>query len=566
MPTVPSEYIWRSRPETYFKECLQIQDKVSRAVIPFVLSRGQKLVQGSIDRQRRQGRPIRILLLKYRQGGYSTSSEANIFHTCRFYRGNYMVVSMDADSAEHIFSITDRFYHYLPASEKAAIPTVASNRKELKFAEPHGGRIIVETAGKKAAGHSFTLAGLHLSEVSRWPDDTEDARAGLLNSIPESPNTVIIVESVANGMSGWFYKEWHKPDSMYEKIFCPWFWQDDYKMTLPIPEAQYGAQLSDEERKIRTMYDLSLEQMEWRRFVIHNKHDDDIEKFKEQYPSTAAEAFRASGNQFFSHAALDSVIPVDPLVGEVKEWEDEAGVKNVTFLLNSRGKYRVWKKPTKNHEYVLAADVAEGIEIEGAPNDDRHDYSSADVLDRDTGEQVCQLHGRITPDEFGRMVALLGKYYNHAYVGVESNAGYGLHVLDEMKDAGYPEHLLYKQQTLDESTKRPTTKLGWRTTKANRKTLMSQLDMSLRRNEVIVNSEDTHTELKAFVTKPDGRIEHGAGHKDDRVFSLAIAYEMLGAAPPRKHKTGGTSTAASVSSSYTPRRLTSAGPMSIYAH
>jgi len=209
---IPKTLIWEYKPTEYFRDCLKIQDKITRKVVPLELNKGQKVVQEAVDKQRRAGRPIRILILKYRQGGFSTWAEALLFWFCRFFAGMYMTVSLDIDSATHIFGIADRFYHYLPKSEKVFLPTVASNRKELKFDEPHGGGIIVETAGKSAAGHSYTLAGVHLSEVSRWPEDTDDARAGLMNSIPETPNTIIVVESVANGMSGWFCGEWFKPD------------------------------------------------------------------------------------------------------------------------------------------------------------------------------------------------------------------------------------------------------------------------------------------------------------------------------------------------------------------
>lgn len=529
---IPKALWWQHHPVDYFRDALRIADKVTRENCPFVLNRGQQLVQDAINKQRRQRRPVRILILKHRQGGYSTLAQANLFHACRFNRGTYMTVSMDMDSAEHIFSISSRYYYHLPDSEKAVIQTVASNRKELKFAEPHGGRIIVETAGKTAAGHSFTLAGLHLSEVSRWPEDTEDARAGLLNSITNEPNTIIIVESVANGMSGWFYKEWHKTDSMYEKIFVPWFWQDDYKLKLPIEAARYAALLDDDERQLMSRHDLSLEQVEWRRHTLHNNLDDDLDKFKEQYPATAAEAFRASGNSFFSVKAVEAIQPVEPLRGELRETEDITGATEFIFAVNPRGPYRLWQRPQKGRQYVIAADVAEGIEIDGAPSDDRHDYSVADVLDRNTGEQVCQLHGKITPDELGRCLALLGRWYNNAFVGVESNAGYGLHVLDEMQDAEYPPDLLYRQQVIDEKTRRPTTKLGWRTTKANRKSVCSALDAALRSSALVINCFETQDELRSFVRKPDGRVEHSDGHKDDRVFSLAIANHMLEAAPP----------------------------------
>jgi len=537
---IPKTLIWEYKPTEYFRDCLKIQDKITRKVVPLELNKGQKVVQEAVDKQRRAGRPIRILILKYRQGGFSTWAEALLFWFCRFFAGMYMTVSLDIDSATHIFGIADRFYHYLPKSEKVFLPTVASNRKELKFDEPHGGGIIVETAGKSAAGHSYTLAGVHLSEVSRWPEDTDDARAGLMNSIPETPNTIIVVESVANGMSGWFCGEWFKPDSMYEKIFIPWHWQEDYKMGLPTRPDIYEANLTDEERKVVAKYGLTMEQIEWRRYTIHNKHDDNVQKFKEQYPANAEEAFITSGNAFFSPATLEAIVPSGPLRGNLRAVVDSSGVEQLVFSQNPNGLLRLWKKPKSKCEYVIGADVAEGIEIDGAPTSDRHDYSSADVLDRDTGEQVCQLHGKITPDEFGRLLALVGRWYNHAFIGVESNAGYGLHVIDQLQQSEYPQHLIYKQQVMDQASRKMTQKLGWRTTRTNRKTALSNLDTAIRTGELILNSQETKSEVMSFITKPDGRIEHGAGHKDDRVFSLAIANEMLPAAPPRTRRADGT--------------------------
>jgi hypothetical protein len=526
------ERIWERNPEKYFADCLKIRDKVTGKMVPFQMNRAQREIQKAIDEQRRQKKPVRILVLKYRQGGISTHAAANLFHNCRFHPDVYMTVSLDLDSSEHIFGITDKFYFYLPKDEQKKLPTDASNRKEIKFSEPHGGRIVIETAGKSAAGHSYTLRGLHLTEVSRWPEGTDDARAGLLNSIPDTPDSIIIVESVANGMSGWFYDQWHAQDTSYEKIFVPWFWQDEYRAPLPMPREQYLARLTDDEKKLIARYELEPEQIEWRRLTIINKCDKDEEKFKEQYPSNAQEAFRTSGNAFFHVPTLEQIETSPATRGELRIVEDLAGREEIRFVPNPHGALRVWARPKPSSHYVLGSDVAEGIEIDGAPASDTRDNSSTDVLDRTTGEQVCQLHGKLTPDEFGKQNAILGRWYNNAFVGVESNAGYGLHVLETMKSENYHDHLLYRQQVMDESTRRPTTKLGWRTTKANRKTLMSNLDMALRAGEVLVNSSETLDELRSFVVKPDGRIEAGNGRKDDRVFSLAIAREMTVVAPP----------------------------------
>jgi len=509
-----------------------VRDKVSGKMIPFRMNRAQREIQKAIDEQRRQKKPVRILVLKYRQGGISTHSAANLFHNCRFYPDVYMTVSLDLDSSEHIFGITDKFYFYLPKEEQRKLPTDASNRKEIKFSEPHGGRIVIETAGKSAAGHSYTLRGLHLTEVSRWPEGTDDARAGLLNSVPDTPDSIVIVESVANGMSGWFYDQWHAQDTQYAKIFVPWFWQDEYRAPLPFPREQYLARLTDEEKKLVARYELEPEQIEWRRLTIINKCDKDEDKFKEQYPSNAQEAFRSSGNTFFNMAALDEIETSAPARGELRVVKDLAEREEIRFVANPNGILRLWNKPKTSSHYVIGADVAAGIEIDGAPANDKNDYSSVDVIDRATGEQVCQLHARITPDELGRQLALLGRWYNNSFLGVERN-GYGMHVLETLRnDEHYAAHLIYRQQVMDEATRRPTSKVGWNTTKANRKTLMANLDMAVREKEILINSSDTVDEMRSFTVKNDGRIEAGPGRKDDRVFSLAIATGMLAAAPP----------------------------------
>ena len=516
-------FVWAKDPRRYFSDCLKIQPKTGTDNVFLEPNKHQAVIQDTIDDQRRRGVPVRIMVLKPRQTGSSTISCANLFHQVRFIKGLGMVVSMDFDSAEHIFGINQRFYHYLPASEKEVLKLVASNRKELKFAEPHGGRIAVETAGKASGGHSFTIRHLLLSEVSRWPVDCEDTRVGLLNAVPREADTTVIIESVANGMSGWFWQEWNKKDSDYVKIFLPWFAHDEYRKELPIEASLYETTLSPEELRLIGQFNLALEQLEWRRWAIRNNCNDDVEKFKEQYPATAREAFISSGNTFFHIPTLEEIATSNGMRCDLRETERPDGHKEITPLANPRGLLVVWKRPELGHSYAIGSDVAEGIEIEGAPAYDIKDYSSADVIDRHTGEQAAQLHGHLTPDEFGRQLALLACWYNRAFVGVESNGGYGAHTMDSMQQAGHPLGLLYKPDNRD--------KLGFCTTPASKKSILSKLDMALRKGELIVSSEETVNELRSFVQKPDGRLEGGSGNKDDRVMSLAIAYQMMIVAP-----------------------------------
>ena len=495
------------------------------------LNNHQRKIQEVINREKKAGKPIRIVILKPRQTGITTLGSANLFHQTRFHGGTSMVVSKDMDSSEHIFGIIQRFHHYLPKEEREVLKPLASNRKELKFEEPHGGRILIETAGKTTAGHSFTLRNLLLSEVSRWPEGCEDTITGLLAAVPNEPDTMIIIESVANGMQGWFWQKWQEEGSDYVKIFLPWYEHDEYRQRLPIPEDSFQVTFSDEEKILVTNYSLGLEQVEWRRGAVRNICRGSRDKFKEQFPATDREAFLTTGNSFFDNNALDAIKVSEPLRCELRVFETLGSAEETRPVPLTNGRLRLWKKPQPNRNYVIGVDVAEGVETTEAPQDDKHDYSSADVLDRATGEQVAQLHSQMTPDEKGKYLALLGRYYNNAFIGVEANAGYGLYVIDVLRQEDYPEALLYRRQILDEVTRRPTRKLGWITTRANRRSMMAALDMAIRNGEVLINCAETIMELRAFIVKADGRIEAGAGNKDDRVFSLAIAYQMLASAP-----------------------------------
>ena len=351
--TITKTDLWRYRPAEYFKDCLKIEHKATGKITQFEPNTHQQKMQEVIDRQRRTGRPIRIRVLKPRQTGVTTESSANVFHGCRFTGGTSMIVSKDLDSTEHIFGITQRFYYYLPDSEKKVLVTQASNRKELKFAPPHGGRIIVDTAGKSGAGHSFTIRHLLLSEVSRWPEGCEDTIVGLLNAVPYEPDTSIIIESVANGASGWFYDEWRKTGTDYENIFLPWFEHNEYSRELPIDRLKYEASLTQEERQLMSRHELKVEQIEWRRWAIANNCQDNPEKFKEQYPATAHEAFIVSGNSFFNSATVEAIESIEPLQGDLREYEDAARSKQLTFASNQRGSYKIGRASCRERVYVL---------------------------------------------------------------------------------------------------------------------------------------------------------------------------------------------------------------------
>jgi len=99
---------------------------------------------------------------------------------------------------------------------------------------------------------------------------------------------------------------------------------------------------------------------------------------------------------------------------------------------------------------VIGADVGEGLA--------HGDASAACVLDLKTGEQVAELHGRIPPDRFARVLDALGRYYHRALLGVERN-NHGHSTLNTLSHTcQYPNlyhHTRYDQARLQSSV------LGW---------------------------------------------------------------------------------------------------------
>ncbi len=58
------------------------------------------------------------------------------------------------------------------------------------------------------AGRSRTVNALHGSEVAFW-DHTAEMMLGLRQTIPNSPKSMILLESTANGVGNWYYDTWN---------------------------------------------------------------------------------------------------------------------------------------------------------------------------------------------------------------------------------------------------------------------------------------------------------------------------------------------------------------------
>lgn len=171
--------------------------------------------------------------------------------------------------------------------------------------------------------------------------------------------------------------------------------------------------------------------------------------------------------------------------------------------------------PTSSGRYVIGADPAEGLA--------GGDFSSAVVLERETGREVAALHGLWPPDVFASKLAELGKTYNEALIGVERN-NHGHAVILQLRNLDYPN--VYRHRDYD-ATGKAALKAGWPTTSKTKPIMIDDLEKALRLGEVHVASPETLEEMRVYQYEDSGSTNAPEGYHDDRVMSLAIAWQLI---------------------------------------
>jgi phage terminase large subunit len=185
------------------------------------------------------------------------------------------------------------------------------------------------------------------------------------------------------------------------------------------------------------------------------------------------------------------------------------------------GDLEVFQQPEPDREYVIGADVAEGLES--------GDYSAAYVIDVETGEDVAVLHGHMDADVYARQLDALGRYYNTALLGVEIN-NMGHSVVNVLLNYTFYPNLYHHDQYNADSGKNDS-KPGWPTNTVTRPILVDTLIKGVREAVWPVNDANLIMEMQTFVRDSKGKPQaqnkgKSGGAKDDRVMAYGIAHQM----------------------------------------
>ena len=500
----------------YIENCLKIKTK-SGTVVPFRLNDAQRKLYAVAKRQQDAGKPVRLIILKARQLGFSTLTEGLIFHACATRKNvNALIVAHREDATANLFRMSKLFYDELPAPVKPMLR--ASNAQELVFENPSKlrserearpglrSRIRCATAGGRGIGRSDTLQCVHLSEYAFWPDGADgkaSTLAGILQAVPSLPGTMVVIESTANGFED-FKERWDAAvagENDFEPVFFAWFENPDYSMTV-VP----GTEWTPEERDLKAAYQLTDEQLQWRRWCIANNCGGSLDMFRQEYPASPGEAFLHSGTGVFDN---------EQIVLRLERLPEPAGRGEFTdgeWTESETGAITLYELPEDGVPYVLGGDTAG----EGS------DYFTAIVIDNVTGRIAAKLRQKYSEPEYVRQIYALGRFYNDALVAIETNfSTYPVMKLQEMEYSNQ-----YSREREDTYTRQMRKSYGFRTDRQSRPRAIANLVEVFSSHPEWFTDRELLEEMLTFCYNEDHRPEALAGKHDDLVMGAAITYAV----------------------------------------
>jgi len=433
---------------------LPIIDRESGALYNFEFRYNQlKLKERLKEHQNKIGGKIRGVSVKARRVGVSSAIEG--FATCHAAaspNARVKIVACLADTSKELFDVPTNLIKSWPFHIPDPLAT--------KILYPHlGGDSVISimTAQTAIAGRGGRCTFLHLSEAAFFPVGG-GAFTSLFNSVPDDPDTAIFVESTAFGKIGIgqaFYEFWQaaeRGDTEFCAIFLTWL--DDPHCRRDPGDLKF-IDCNEDEKDIISLLACSqrcerctkcykaLSCIAWRKWAIPNLCQGKVDKFRQEYPITADEAFYASTAQAYEREELRyareciNTAP-EPQTGRLTQEIDGYGnaIKNkATFIPDPRSPLTIWTFPQPFYHYYLGADCARGItNTDDARIREGKDYAAIALYCGQTGEQCLRYSAKIGPEALAALIFVISVFYNNAMVAIELTGNLGLWAQSVLRD------------------------------------------------------------------------------------------------------------------------------------
>ena len=517
---------------TPFVRRLYIQTTDAGEIAPLTPNWAQREYLHALETSLTDKGRARLIVLKARQLGLSTITEACMFAMCFMYeRYRGLVVSHEQESAQHLLSMTQTFWDTFFA--KDLYSTKYEARNMLAWTESMS-QLRIATAKNTGAGRSRTIDFLHASEVAFWLK-AGALMTGLSKSIHETPGTVIVLESTAKGRGNYFHQMWEAAvsgDNDYTPLFFPWHLHPEYTGShLAVPLTL--GKLSEEERVLKRMH-VDDDHLVWRRYAWRNLCAHDWIQFMQEYPSTPEEAFISTGHNVFPADGLKThYAPSDGHRGKLVR----QGETSVKFVADPAGPLTLFADPSPSRDwgqYIIGGDPSRVI---------HGDWAVAQVLNRRTMEQVAVWRGKTEPVRFASEMIKLGLYYNEALLCPEKQ-GSGQTTIGKLLALNYPNIVQQGAPDRMPGAQAHQQQYGWDTNVRSKHEaigwLLEHFSQTVYRdaagkytNGLLIHDRATYSELCNYVSLDGGGYGNGAAENhDDTVMALAIAVTCHEKEPP----------------------------------
>jgi hypothetical protein len=173
----------------------------------------------------------------------------------------------------------------------------------------------------------------------------------------------------------------------------------------------------------------------------------------------------------------------------------------------------IWKEPVVGHKYVMGVDVSRG---------DSEDFSSFQIIDFDTREQVAEYVGKLPPDTMAEICYKWANMYS-CYVVIDITGGMGVSTARKMQEMGYKN--LYVDG-VDSANKwkydpKALEKIPGINFNNKRVQIIASFE-EVMRHDFKIYSARLYNEMNTFIYI-SGRPDHQKGHHDDLIMSIAMA-------------------------------------------
>lgn len=517
--------------QKYIEKFLKIKDKNSK-IVNLKLNYPQQRLYDTIKELKKEHKPVRIIILKARQMGFSTLTEAILFkETATKHNITSGIIAHENKATNNLFNMSKLYYDNLPEAIKPHLQN--RNAQELIFNNDNNtglnSKIVCMTADKDA-GRSGTFNFLHLSEFAFWQGNKEEAFTSIMQTVPNNESSMVIIESTANGYE-YFKTLWDKA-TRHETDFVPVFvgWNELPEYSMPYS----GFEKTKDELILQKNYELTDDQLEWRRWCIRNNCAGDIKKFNQEYPICPEEAFISSGNCVFDTDAIHKRLgelqkPIkvgwfeydynDDMPAYGKKLPNGAPypknkISNIRWHNDKNGYVKIYELP----DSPVVTNYAIGGDTAGSGSD----YFVAQVVNATTMSQVATLRHQMNADLYAKQLYCLGMYYKQALIAVESN--FDSYPIKELQRLGYRNQYIRRNENkINGASLR---EYGFRTDMRTRPEIISNLQSYVREYPEKLNDRDTLAEMLEFIYNKDMRPEAQEGSHDDLVMALAIGLKV----------------------------------------